>query len=366
MASAISRRCWGTLGLQQIPTFALAGPSRHGLAVRGYAAAAAKQKKAPSAKKSASAPSTSTKTAASSTGSSNTAKSVTSLRRLGGGGVSYKMPEKKENTEPLTEEEQMAQLEQVMNMAKYYPTADPWGMSVETLDYPSWGAMFDQFKENRVNSAKNYSSLLMLAQENGIPGIDLSGHKWWHKFFAVWPWRLATTTSVKKGSWLEPLRASALSTYQQLNTALARGDDKTLKSLATDTYQDEVIRLRKKQNSSWKYIWNFHKEVTPARVVSIRASQGYLATEDPKFGNRMMVHALVRLDTEQSLEIYNNHGLPMHTPAEDAGVPAQRARVPAKPVRVTEYFVFEKRMWYDGPWLIREQLWEAPGKKPAV
>lgn len=33
---------------------------------------------------------------------------------------------------------------------------------------------------------------------------------------------------------------------------------------------------------------------------------------------------------------------------------------------MTEYLVFEKRMWYDGPWVIREQLWEAPGKEAAI
>ena len=32
--------------------------------------------------------------------------------------------------------------------------------------------------------------------------------------------------------------------------------------------------------------------------------------------------------------------------------------------RVTEYLVFEKRMWYDTPWVIREQMFEGVGKAP--
>ncbi|KAG6889406.1 hypothetical protein C0992_005328 [Termitomyces sp. T32_za158] len=229
-------------------------------------------------------------------------------------------------------------------------------------NYSSWREMFEQFKENRSNAIKNYSSLAMLAWDNALPGIDLSGHRWWHKYLMQWPWRLATTTSVAENSWLTPLRKAALNTYCQINTALAKGDDQTLRELTAGTHQDQVFRLRKKQKRDCKYIWHFHKEVTPARVLSIRASQGYLAQEPPKFGNRFIIQALVRIDTEQSLEMFTYQGVPLHTPA------AKRVKggSSAEPVRVTEYFVFEKKMWYDGPWSIREQLWEVPGKKVAI
>jgi len=39
-----------------------------------------------------------------------------------------------------------------------------------------------------------------------------------------------------------------------------------------------------------------------------------------------------------------------------------RGNVAAERKRVTEYLVLEKRMWYDGPWTFREQLWEVPGR----
>ncbi|KNZ77997.1 hypothetical protein J132_02640, partial [Termitomyces sp. J132] len=228
--------------------------------------------------------------------------------------------------------------------------------------YSSWREMLEQFKKNRHNAMKNYMSMLTLAGDNAIPGIDLSGDRWWHRFIIRWPWRLATTTSVAESSWLSPLRKSALDTYCKLNTALAKRDDQTIKELASSTYQDQILRLRKKQRWDCKYFWHFHKEVTPARVLSIRAAPGYLAIDPPKFGNRNAVQALVRIDTEQSLEIYTDLGVPLHTPAAKH----VKGGSTAEPVRVTEYFVFEKKMWYDGPWVIREQLWEAPGRKAAV
>ncbi|KAF8223043.1 hypothetical protein L208DRAFT_1412543 [Tricholoma matsutake] len=297
------------------------------------------------------------------------------------GGMAYKVPEKGES-KTMTEEEQIETVEKVMAMAKLFPTADPWGQAVETLDvqipysvkfsarknYPSLRAMFNQFLENRYNDAKNATSLLLLAQADAIPGVDLSEATRIQTFITQWPWRIFTTTSVKPDAWIASLRQTALSTYQQLNAALARQHSTTVKKLSTHTYQDQLLRLMKKNQPGVKYIWRFHRELSPTRVISIRASEGYLAAEDPKFGNRMMIHALVRIDSEQSLEMYDMWGKPMHRPATGDGV-AKLASMsgygnwPSERKRVTEYLVFEKRMWYDGPWAVREQLWEAPGKE---
>ena len=35
------------------------------------------------------------------------------------------------------------------------------------------------------------------------------------------------------------------------------------------------------------------------QVLSIRAMEGYLADAEPRFGNRLMVHGLVKFDMEQ-------------------------------------------------------------------
>ncbi|KAF8644921.1 hypothetical protein AX16_008203 [Volvariella volvacea WC 439] len=296
--------------------------------------------------------------------------------RRTGTGMTYKVPEREQQEKVMSEEEQLAQVEQILSMSRLFPTADPWGQRVETLDvmipysvgpsswkhYASWNDVRKQWMDNRYNAAKNATSLLMLAQSDAIPGVNTSEANWTERFFTQWPWRIWTTKSVKPSAWTAPLRQIALDTYKELNTAIAHEDSRVVKSLTTSTYHDHVLKLLKKShNPALTKIWRFHKEVTPTRVISIRSTEGYLANEEPKFGNRMMVHALVKFDTEQSLEIYDKRGIALHTPANGEQVTPGQKIVPAERRRVTEYLVLEKRMWYDGPWMIREQLWEAPG-----
>ena len=80
----------------------------------------------------------------------------------------------------------------------------------------------------------------------------------------------------------------------------SRQDDRQIKRLTASTYQDDILRtLKKNQNHTHTCIWRFHREISPTTVVSIRGIEGHLGDEAPKFGNRMMVHALVKFDTEQ-------------------------------------------------------------------
>lgn len=85
-------------------------------------------------------------------------------------------------------------------------------------------------------------------------------------------------------------------------------------------------------------------------------------------GNRLVVQALVRFDSMQvccgpsstsfrvnptavvqSLEVYSKKGA-LISPRESSA-----------PRRVTEYLVLEKRMWYDAPWKIKQQMFERTG-----
>ena len=45
--------------------------------------------------------------------------------------------------------------------------------------------------------------------------------------------------------------------------------------------------------------WTLHRDVSPVKIVSLRTTQGYMAPDEPKAGHRLLVHALVRFDTEQ-------------------------------------------------------------------
>lgn len=78
-----------------------------------------------------------------------------------------------------------------------------------------------------------------------------------------------------------------------------RGDDKNLKKLTVANYRDHVLKQLRSQNRSHVYIWKFHGENTPCKVVSIRAIEANHSRIPLTFGNRLLVQALVRFDTMQ-------------------------------------------------------------------
>ena len=73
------------------------------------------------------------------------------------------------------------------------------------------------------------------------------------------------------------------------------------------------------------------------RIVSIRSVEGHLGTQPIRTGNFLYVNLLAHFDTIQALT--------------RRGVAST-----VEPKRVVEYLLFEKRMWYDTPWVIKEQL----------
>ncbi|KAL0960119.1 hypothetical protein HGRIS_011761 [Hohenbuehelia grisea] len=276
--------------------------------------------------------------------------------------------------------EQLAQLDQMINMGKMFPTLDPWAHQVDTLDvdipykinplrptdYESLSDMWHQFKANSQNSLKSALSMWSLASYNAFPGFDLSRVPRGQRFLK-WPWLASKCRSLKHDDWIAPIRAATLDAYQEFNEALAQNDIKKVKRFTTASYQETQLKVLRRRDASHIYKWRFYREVTPTRVLSIRATEGYLAPEEPRFGNRMLVHALVRFDSEQSIEIYDSRGKALHTPHPRLDQSKMtKLNVPAESHRVTEYLVLEKRMWLDGPWMIRDQLWPRAGKKAIV
>ena len=73
------------------------------------------------------------------------------------------------------------------------------------------------------------------------------------------------------------------------------------------------------------------------RIVSIRSVEGHLGLQPIRTGNPLYVNVLARFDTTQALT--------------RRGVAST-----VEPKRIVEYLLFEKRMWYDTPWVIKEQL----------
>jgi len=79
-------------------------------------------------------------------------------------------------------------------------------------------------------------------------------------------------------------------------------DEKEILKWTTFAYHKQSLELAKTLKSKYrdaKAIWELRREVNPTQVLSLRITEGYLAPENPRFGNRLLVHALVKFDTEQ-------------------------------------------------------------------
>ncbi|KAJ3782646.1 hypothetical protein GGU10DRAFT_74935 [Lentinula aff. detonsa] len=252
---------------------------------------------------------------------------------------------------------------------------DIWAQPVDTLDVmipyataPWSKSKFSSIKErlsqwllNQKNKGKSIFSMMRLVSYDSLPGTDsqtmgLMGA-------LRMPLHLCTSSSTKPTSWVAPLRKILLESYISVQQALAKHDKEELSRLTQLPYYQETEKLVKKGKAN-TYVWTLHGETSPAKIISIRSTEGHLGSAPPPYGNRLLVNALVKFDTEQSLEIYDAQGNALHTP--EPGASKKGSRVPAKKYRLTEYYVFEKRMYYNTPWQIKERLYPKPGKQPLL
>ncbi|KAI0355970.1 hypothetical protein OH77DRAFT_1453637 [Trametes cingulata] len=210
------------------------------------------------------------------------------------------------------------------------------------LHVPSWrshkegATLMDHFRailQTQRNWFFNARALYQIAKAKSIPGVKVK---------SPWSWQLFATQSIKPTAWLAPFRKAALDAYKQVNSAVAARDENTVKSLTVGEQRAAYMKLIRSQNPNYYNVWKFHGERTPCRVVSIRAAEANYELKAPRFGSRLVVQAVVRFDTIQSVETYS-----------------KRTRVgETQPKPVVEYLVFQKRMWYDSPWVIRDRLYE--------
>ncbi|KIP07304.1 hypothetical protein PHLGIDRAFT_89777 [Phlebiopsis gigantea 11061_1 CR5-6] len=185
---------------------------------------------------------------------------------------------------------------------------------------------------NMKNGLRNTFSLYRMAREQSFPDAKVK-RTWSLDLFKV-----------QSTPWLKPFTRIALDTYKQVNQAFAAGDEKTVKRLTISNYEEDLRRRLRSQNANYVYVWKFHGESKPAKVVSIRAEEVNLSSSPVTYGNRLLIQACVKFETTQSLEVYTKRG--------------ERVAGDGTPKPVVEYLVFQKRMWYDTPWVIRDQLFE--------
>nr|GAT44912.1 predicted protein [Mycena chlorophos] len=294
-----------------------------------------------------------------------------------------------EKTEPLTEEEQ--QLKHVESMLEQKKMLESQGREVLGIqmpqldvilpysasprsfrEYGSLRAFYRQWIQNRVNDGKNAFSMRHIAVSNSFPGVYVDPTMGWLQTFFTLARRVFGAQSLKANAWVAPLRQEYLDRYIKLNQAILYGDK--LDQLAMPPFIDELEKLAKNRLPGHTYFWTFHREVRPTRIISLRAVDGDFGREMPQTGTRIAVQALVRFDTEQSVEIYDRNGQPLHevVPAEEQTVSGQPVktgktlhRVAAVPKRVTEYLLLDRPMYLpNSRWRFRARMVTLPVKAP--
>ncbi|KAH7874270.1 uncharacterized protein C8R40DRAFT_1070409 [Lentinula edodes] len=243
-----------------------------------------------------------------------------------------------------------------LDVAIPYATA-PWSRS----KFSTVKERLSQWLSNQKNKGKSLFSMMRLVSYDSLPGIDTQSMGFMGALRM--PLHLCTSSSTKPTSWIAPLRKILLENYVSVQQALAKHDKEELSRLTQPPYYQEVEKLVKKGKAN-NYIWTLHREVSPTKIISIRSTEGHLGPVPPPYGNRLLVNALVRFETEQSLEVYDAQGNALHTP--EPGASKKGRRVPAEKRQLTEYCVFEKRMYYNTPWQIKERLYPKLGKQPAL
>ncbi|KAI0763441.1 hypothetical protein BD413DRAFT_582389 [Trametes elegans] len=191
------------------------------------------------------------------------------------------------------------------------------------------------FTQAQRNWLLNARAMYQIASTKSIPGVEVK---------SPWSFKIFSAQSTKPNAWLAPFRQGALEAYKRVNEAIAARDEKTIKTLTAGEQQLAYMKLIRSQDPRYLNVWRFHGERTPCKVVSIRAIEAYYGSKAPRMGSRLAVQAVVRFDTLQSIETYSKK---------------TGARVgETEPKPVVEYLVFQKRMWYTSPWVIRDRLYE--------
>ncbi|KAJ7682971.1 hypothetical protein B0H17DRAFT_1074797 [Mycena rosella] len=248
-------------------------------------------------------------------------------------------------------------------------------------EYPSVAAAYAQFLKNMTNEGKNAFAMRHIAVSDSFPGVKLDRTRNWFSSLFHYARGIFQAQSLKSTSWVAPMRQEMLEQYIKLNTAVAQ-DSPRITALTMPPFRADAAALARARPAEHRYVWAFHREVTPTRILSLRAADGAFDKALPASGTRVGVQALVRFDTEQSVEIYDTHGRALHAPAPTAeaqpppppptplgsgsGKPPP-VPVPAARRRVTEYLVLDKAMYELGAqWRFRARFVPAPGRTVAV
>jgi len=204
---------------------------------------------------------------------------------------------------------------------------------------------WDWLRSRASNGFLNAFTLFLMAGQKpflGIPGLPSPKRRWSPQIFRA--------QSLSPDSWTAPLREHALQTYIKMNEAQSNGNLKALEALTQGRMLSETRKRVKSIGNDKLSVWKYHGEASPLQCLSVR-SLDLNAFQETKLKKLIVAQALVKIDTMQSLLVYN----------KKTGQLVTSKGTPESPVRVTEYMVLERRMLADGVWYIRDQLY--PGAR---
>ncbi|THV00492.1 hypothetical protein K435DRAFT_718983 [Dendrothele bispora CBS 962.96] len=319
-------------------------------------------------------------------------------------------------------EQNLAEMQKTLILMQDHPGFDPWAQPLAAMDvtlpyklfpkspktssgqlikaYPSsMSSRWTTFTQNFTNSIKNALAMAHIAGYNSFPDYDLNPYPppsfiQRTKNFFSYPYRLFLASSTNPTAWVSGIRKHALESYARGQIAVAKKDREELAQWTAEEYKGDLERVLKKNASGGvgggnTYIWNLHREVSPCKVLSIRAVEGHFGKNPPTIGNRLVIQALVKFETEESLEMYSPSGKPLHAPSTSSSPPPlftssltlspssspfpsstkpnsssnskSNKRTPAPRSPLTTYLLLEKRMFMNSNWVVRERVWAKPG-----
>ncbi|KAL6303037.1 hypothetical protein BKA93DRAFT_366330 [Sparassis latifolia] len=258
--------------------------------------------------------------------------------------ASISKPDSKPREDSKDPKEKSLEFMELLQYSRGTMRYDPSLVPVETMDlhipsYKSykkdatWRDHISAILRTQRNAFINIITMYRIAKDDGFPGLHIKN---------IWSPQVFRAQSTSDSTWLAPFRKIALDTYKRLNEAVASRDEKTIKHLTAGEEQVHYLKLARAQDLSRVYEWKLIGERSPSRVLSIRAVVGNM--DRGVEGSRLLVQALVKFDTLQSLEVYSKRGTLLHQQNE--------------PKPVVEYLALQKRLWFNGPWVVRDRVYE--------
>lgn len=240
----------------------------------------------------------------------------------------------------------------------------PWGLNA--IKY---------IRDNAINHVKSAISVYMLGVNAPFPPLysvpdfpykpgvspPMSAApktiRWYNPMHLAQMMRFSSTSP---SAWLAGIPGLSLHLYLQMCQAMAENDRATLKRVTCSAQHDHALSVLNGRDPNLVYKWKFIKENSPTRIVSFRVAEFYMARRDPQFGlDRMLIHAMIRFDTTQSLEITNKKTPKDLRSGKPSTVVGNDSKVTQK--RVLEYYIVQKKGWVHAPWRIRERIYDTSG-----